>query len=325
MGSDHERHHPPARPEASPEVEPDSEPSPQPGSEAGIGSGPESVQDASLTALATTAPAGEMIGRGPGTREELPSVGPSSPASQAGPQGAPQGAPQMASPVHAQPESSSSGQHALVGSAEVALDDLDELTIVARAQDGDVHAFEWLLSAYQGGVFRLAFRMLNDHAEAEDIVQETFIAAWRSLPNLAAPQAFIPWLYRTATNKCFNHLRSRRRRPADLDSFDDEPGPGGSGGASMLGEAELRNQLDAPVDGISQDPALRYETEAQMQALAGLLQTVPAGPRACWLLRDVHEFSYAEIAAIVQQPESTVRGRIARARRVLAEGMQSWR
>ncbi|WP_220725979.1 RNA polymerase sigma factor [Arthrobacter cheniae] len=207
----------------------------------------------------------------------------------------------------------------------MALDDLDELTIVARAQDGDVHAFEWLLSAYQGGVFRLALRMLNHHAEAEDIVQETFIAAWRSLPNLAAPEAFIPWLYRTATNKCFNQLRSRRRRPADPDSFDDEPVPGGPRGTSVVGEAELRNQLDAPGGGESQDPASHYETEAQMLALAGLLQTVPAGPRACWLLREVHGFSYTEIAVIVQQPQSTVRGRIARAKRVLAEGMQPWR
>ncbi|WP_434993639.1 RNA polymerase sigma factor [Arthrobacter sp. Ld5] len=212
----------------------------------------------------------------------------------------------------------------MAGSAGVALRDLDELTIVARAQNGDVHAFEWLVSTHEGGVFRLACRMLGDHAEAEDIVQETFIAARRSLPDLAAPQAFLPWLYRAATNKCFNHLRGRRRHPTEPDSFDDEPVPGGSHGASASGEADPWNQWDGR-GGLCQDPALRYEAEAQMQALCGLLQAVPAGPRACWLLRDVHEFSYTEIAAIVQLPESTVRGRIARARRMLAEGMQSWR
>ena len=217
------------------------------------------------------------------------------------------------------------GHHAGVGSAEVALDDLDEITIVARAQNGDVHAFEWLLSAHEGGVFRLAFRMLDDYAEAEDIVQETFIAARRCLPDLAAPRAFTPWLYRAATNKCFNHLRSRRRHPADPDSFDDEPVPGCSHGASAVGEAEPRNRWDARGGGICQDPALRYEAEAQMQALACLVRAVPAGPRACWLLRDVHEFSYTEIAAIVRLPESTVRGRIARTRRILAEGMEPWR
>lgn len=207
----------------------------------------------------------------------------------------------------------------------VSLDDLDESTIVARAQDGDLDAFEWLVSAHQGGVFRLAFRMLGDHAEAEDVVQETFIAAWRTLPTLTAPQAFIPWLYRAATNKCFDLLRGRRRRPADPVSFDDEGGSGrpdsphrGEGGPGGRMPAALGSRT-------AQDPALRHETEAQMQALADLLHTVPAGLRACWLLREVHEFSYAEIAVIVQLPESTVRGRIARARRFLAEGMQPWR
>ncbi|WP_434995187.1 RNA polymerase sigma factor [Arthrobacter sp. Ld5] len=211
------------------------------------------------------------------------------------------------------------------GSVWVSLDDLDEATIVARAQDGDLDAFEWLVSAYQGGVFRLAFRMLGDHAEAEDVVQETFIAAWRNLPTLSAPQAFIPWLYRSATNKCFDLLRGRQRRPVDAVSFDDDGGPGGPAAQPRWEDEPRTGRLRTPGSRTAQDPALRHETEAQMQALADLLQTVPAGPRACWLLRDVHEFSYAEIAEIVQLPESTVRGRIARARRFLAEGMQPWR
>ncbi|MBG6225390.1 RNA polymerase sigma-70 factor (ECF subfamily) [Arthrobacter sp. CAN_A2] len=261
--------------------------------------GIEADLDADLTSLVETATTGQMIGRGPGTREELPGAQAGPPSSRPGP--VPDGG--------------------MNGSAAVSLDDLDELTVVARAQDGDLHAFEWLISAYQGGVFRLAFRMLDDHAEAEDIVQETFIAAWRNLPNLSAPQAFIPWLYRTATNKCFDQLRSRLRRPSDPVSFDD----GASDTPGATGEGELWNHLPMLTGGPAQDPAAYHEAEAQMQALADLLQTVPASLRACWLLRGVHDFSYAEIAAIVQQPESTVRGRIARARRLLAEGMQPWR
>lgn len=264
----------------------------------------EARPDADLVSLVETAPTGQLIGRGPGTREELLRGHAPPPSSRPEPR-----------PGH-RPEPVPDG----VASA-VSLDDLDELTVVARAQDGDLHAFEWLISAYQGGVFRLAFRMLGDHAEAEDIVQETFIAAWRNLPNLSAPQAFIPWLYRTATNKCFDQLRRSLRRPTDPVSFDD----GAAGTPGAAGEGELWNQLPMPAGGPAQDPAVYHETEAQMQALADVLQTVPAGLRVCWLLRGVHNFSYAEIAAIVQQPESTVRGRIARARRLLAEGMQPWR
>lgn len=202
----------------------------------------------------------------------------------------------------------------------VSLDDLDELTIVARAQDGDAQAFDWLISAYQGGVYRLSFRMLNDRSDAEDIVQETFIAAWRNLPKLTAPQAFIPWLYRTATNKCLDSRRRRQRHPfdptADLDATLHQSG---TAAEKVEGERSIAGTVQ-PVD-----PAQEFENQAQMRALADLLQTVPPGPRACWLLREVHEFSYSEIAAIVQLPESTVRGRIARAKRFLAEGMEPWR
>ncbi|MDQ0734859.1 RNA polymerase sigma factor [Arthrobacter agilis] len=245
---------------------------------------------------------------GPAERGEMPGRGPAL-------------AERPSAPLSDEPADESADE-----SAEVPLDDLDEATIVSRAQDGDLEAFEWLVTTYQGGVFRLAFRMLSDHAEAEDVVQETFIAAWRNLPTLSSPQAFIPWLYRSATNKCFDLLRSRQRRPSDSVAFDDEnspegsatPGHGWTGGIGGPARTTIASRT-------TQDPALHHETEAQMRALAELLQTVPAGVRACWLLRDVHEFSYAEIAAIVQLPESTIRGRIARARRFLAEGMQPWR
>ncbi|WP_050683551.1 RNA polymerase sigma factor [Arthrobacter sp. G.S.26] len=200
------------------------------------------------------------------------------------------------------------------------LDELDALTVVSRAQDGDVEAFEWLLNAYQGGLFRLCLRMLDDRTEAEDLVQETFISAWRALPNLTVPQAFVPWLYRTATNKCLDLLRRRKGRPP--------AGTGQAGVAGDRGDAGQDTTAGAHASigqGAGADPAKEYENQAQMRALSDLLQTVPPGPRACWLLKEVHEFSYREIAAIVQLPESTVRGRIARAKRFLAEGMEPWR
>ena len=264
----------------------------------------------SFDALIDDAAPTEMIGRSSGTREEVAPT--------------PRSTPDAGDAATAQetrgPEAAPSSEQ-----MEVSLDELDESTIVARAQDGDLDAFEWLVSAYQGGVFRLAFRMLGDHAEAEDVVQETFIAAWRNLPTLSAPQAFIPWLYRSATNKCFDLLRGRQRRPVDPVPFDDEGGSDGSSESAFREGGTGGRMLTAPGSRTNQDPALHHETEAQMQALADLLQTIPAGSRACWLLRDVHDFSYAEIAVIVQLPESTVRGRIARARRLLAEGMQPWR
>ena len=87
--------------------------------------------------------------------------------------------------------------------------DLDEGSIVARAQDGDLAAFEHLVLTYQSRLFRLAYRMLNDRGEAEDIVQETLTTSWRGLPMLADVDAFGGWIYRLATNKCLDLLRKR--------------------------------------------------------------------------------------------------------------------
>lgn len=192
------------------------------------------------------------------------------------------------------------------------LDALDSLTVVSRAQDGDLEAFEWLITTYQGGLYRLCFRMLNNRSDAEDLVQETFISAWRALPNLSVPQAFIPWLYRTATNKSLDMLRAKKRRL-----------PQGNHNTEI--EETLTGARTSIKRSTTGDPAQEYESQAQMRALSDLLQTIPPGPRACWLLKEVHEFSYREIAAIVQLSESTVRGRIARAKRFLAEGMEPWR
>lgn len=191
-----------------------------------------------------------------------------------------------------------------------AIEDLDELTVVARAQEGDLNAFEHLVDSYQGKIFRLAFRMLNDRLDAEDVVQETFIAAWRTLPQLSSPAAFSTWMYRTATNRCLDLLRQRTSRP--VTSVD----------------TETLEDHDRHVNTTTHDhtdPAVEAETTAQMRYLARLLEKVAPGPRACWLLREIHGLSYAEIADILQLRESTVRGRIARVKIRLAEGMSSWR
>ncbi|WP_051476798.1 sigma-70 family RNA polymerase sigma factor [Arthrobacter sp. Br18] len=192
---------------------------------------------------------------------------------------------------------------------------LDEVTIIVRAQDGDLHAFEMLITTYQGSIFRLAYRMLNDRTDSEDIVQDTFIAAWRSLPNLSRPQTFRAWLYRTATNKCLDTLRQRQRRPTTVVASTDLD--------EQQHDRDAARAVASPAR--ASDPATAAETEAQMRALAELLETVPPESKACWLLREVHDFSYGEIAHMMQLPLSTVRGRIARAKRLLAEGMEPWR
>ena len=180
---------------------------------------------------------------------------------------------------------------------------LDEAGIVARAQDGDLSAFEYLVDTYQGRLFRLAYRMLNDRGDAEDVVQDTLTAGWLALPGLDRAGAFGGWIYRTATNRSLDILRRRSTRPAaELD-------PGG-----------LWPALAAQ----SSDPHRNAEIAAELECLSRALAELPPGQRACWLLRELHDQSYAEIGAALGISAVTVRGRLARARENLAEAMIQW-
>lgn len=178
---------------------------------------------------------------------------------------------------------------------------LDDLTLVARSRDGDVAAYEQLVLRYQGPMFRLAVRMLADKGDAEDVVQEVFLTAWRRLAQLQEDAAFVGWLYRATTNRCLNAIRARRPISDDVELDQVE---------STSGESR---------------PDRAAETSEQMTALSRALGRLTAEQRACWLLREVHGRSYEEIAEVVGTTSTAVRGRIARARAQLAEVMAPWR
>ena len=179
---------------------------------------------------------------------------------------------------------------------------LDEATLVARARDRDVDAFAVLLRRYQRRIHALCYRMLDGaSAEAEDVTQEVFVTAWRRLPELQQDAAFGAWLYRAATNRCLNLLRTRRPTVA----VEDATAP--------------------PALGPDGDPARSAQNSAAMTALTDALHHLPPTQRACWLLREVHGRSYEEIARLVEASPDAVRGRIARARIELAEVMAPWR
>ncbi|HEY0807416.1 MAG TPA: sigma-70 family RNA polymerase sigma factor [Pseudonocardiaceae bacterium] len=177
--------------------------------------------------------------------------------------------------------------------------ELDDATLVARAADGDVSAFERLVIRYQPSMYRLALRMLGDAGHAEDVVQEVFLATWRELPELRTGMALVARLYRMTTNRCLNALRSRRPTALESDS-------------ACSRRPDLKSERAT-------------ETHGELAALTIALDGLTASQRACWLLREAHGRSYEEIAAILGTSSAAVRGRIARARAQLAEAMLSWR
>ncbi|MFI8596931.1 RNA polymerase sigma factor [Rothia koreensis] len=179
-------------------------------------------------------------------------------------------------------------------------------TLVLRAQDGDVDSFERLVDTYQAPLLRLAFRMLGNRADAEDVAQESLMNAWVKLDLLETPQAFPTWLYRQAVNKCRDVLRSPRR---------DSTVP--------IDEAPEGNPVWTDTRA-SSDPQRAAENSSSMDALSAMLQKLPAEQRACWILREQTELSYGEISQTLAIPEATVRGRLARARKTLANEMKEW-
>lgn len=177
---------------------------------------------------------------------------------------------------------------------------LDDPTLIARAQDGDVRAFEELVTRYQTPMFRLAVRMLGAGREAEDVVQEVFLMAWRRMSALRSDAAFVSWLYRMTTNRCLNVLRARR--PV----------------------AELDPDVTVSPYPATQ-PERAAEIDGELAALTEALDRITPEQRAAWLLREAHGRSYEEIAQIMGTTTTAVRGRIARARVQLAEAMLPWR
>lgn len=184
---------------------------------------------------------------------------------------------------------------------------LADPALVARAQSGDLDAFEELVRRYQRGLLRFCRGMLGNAPDAEDAVQDVMVTAWRRLPTLRATEAASTWLYRIASHRCIDTIR--KRRPDGGDPAEHE---------------ELRT--DSEAGRISQaGPAGEAETRLALDALTRHLAALPVAQREAWTLREVQGLGYQEIADITGETLATIRGRIARARTALAERMDPWK
>ena len=169
--------------------------------------------------------------------------------------------------------------------------------LVQKARQGDARAFEQLARDVERPLYRLAVRMVGQ-VDAEDVVQDALLAAWRSLASFEG-SSFRAWVFRIATNRALDRLRSRRRHPElpldppaeeDDDRSWAEPAAPGPELADLAADRE----------------ALAVVEEA--------LATLPAEQRAVLLLRDIEGFAYEEIAIITTVEIGTVKSRIHRGR-----------
>jgi RNA polymerase sigma-70 factor (ECF subfamily) len=178
----------------------------------------------------------------------------------------------------------------------------DDAYLVSRAREGFVDAFEVLVVRHRERAYRVALRTLDDPADAEDVTQEAFVDAWRGLPSFSGASAFSTWFYRILVNRCLQHRRARRAGPLSVPLGSIEP-------ATLQGGSR---------------PEEVAEARGRSQALREAIAALPDELRTPLVLHQFGEFSYDEIAAMLDVPPATVRGRIYRARRGLYAAMKEW-
>jgi RNA polymerase sigma-70 factor (ECF subfamily) len=179
--------------------------------------------------------------------------------------------------------------------------------LVERVQRGDQRAFALLVEKYQRKLGRLLGRMMRDPAEVEDVVQESFIKAYRALPNFRGDSAFYTWLYRIGINTAKNHLVAMGRRPnltSDIEVEDAENFEDGD---------ELRT-VDTPESELMSKEIAKTVKDA--------MEALPEELKSAITLREIEGLSYEEIAGLMNCPIGTVRSRIFRAREAIAEKLR---
>jgi RNA polymerase sigma-70 factor (ECF subfamily) len=168
-----------------------------------------------------------------------------------------------------------------------------EAALLARAQAGDVGAFERLSGAYADRLFMLLVRLLGDRGEAEDVAQEVMLRAWRGIARFRGQSSYFTWLYRIAVNEANRALERRARQPAAVPI--------------------AARELDLPASP-AQDPSRQAENSELRRALGEALAGLPPPLRTAIVLRDVEGLSTADAAEIAGVGQAAFKSRLHQAR-----------
>lgn len=183
--------------------------------------------------------------------------------------------------------------------------------LVSRALEGDLPAFEDLVARYQSKIIGFSARMLNDHDEAEDVAQEVFIKAYRSLDSFRGDASFSTWIYRIATNLCIDRMRAKKRRPQQAYSLD-EP---------MDKEEEKGGREIADY---SAEPTREVERDELRQRVREVMAEMPEKMRSILIMCDMQGMAYDDIARVLDCPIGTVKSRLFHARADLGRRLRPY-
>ena len=178
------------------------------------------------------------------------------------------------------------------GTAREPVIDLAEARLVRQAQAGDLAAFEQLYRTHVGRVFAICVRIAGDESRAEEITQDVFVRVWQRIGSFEGRSAFSTWLYRMATNRAIDAIRSQIRRSS----------------RETVTEDPARWEEPHP----ARDPETGIALEA---AIAGL----PPGARTVFVLHDIEGYRHAEVSRLTGMAEGTSKAQLHRARRLLRE------
>ena len=182
----------------------------------------------------------------------------------------------------------------------------DDALLVQRCLRGEERAYGLLLGRYRRAVYSLVYRMVGNAEEAQDLAQEAFIRAFRSLASYDPGRSFANWLFKIASNLTIDHFRRRRLQTVSTTLAEDE---------DEGRELDLLDPSPSALDVMVKDEEARLT--------ADLVQSLPEHYRIVVLLRHGQDLAYEEIADALNLPVGTVKARLHRARHMLKRKLES--
>jgi len=180
------------------------------------------------------------------------------------------------------------------GEEDVTQAETDE-QLVRKSQQDDERAFGELVSRYESKVYSLALKMVRNPEDAEDVLQDTFLRAYRGIKSFKGNSTFSTWIYRITANSALMRLRKRQLPTVSIDDADEREAP-----------INIADWAPGPVEQI-----LNQETQA---AMTEAIEALPPEFRQVFVLRDIEELSNAEVAEILDLSVAAVKSRLHRAR-----------
>ncbi len=178
-----------------------------------------------------------------------------------------------------------------------------EMALVEKAKNGDIQAFENLIKTTSGRIYNLGYRLLRNKEDAADIMQETYMTAYKNLPRFKGNSSFSTWLYRIATNFALMKMRKEKGRKVSVTRL--------KATEDSVSEMEIPDWSDTPVNHLK-NQELKACLDKEINAL-------PSRYRSVFVLHDIEGLSIAEVAEILSLSEAAVKTRSHRSRLYLRE------